>query len=108
MKKKRNKRLVREDRMATQVVAKLGGATQAAEIIKGLESQMTYRINSDKSAAVSTDQFFRPMSCCPKGVKVIALSKHGVARIDIYSGQDDLVGWFPMPRVPKEMRGVNA
>jgi hypothetical protein len=70
--------------------------------------QMTYRINSDKSAAVSTDQFFRPMDCCPKGVKVIALSKHGVARIDIYSGQDDLVGWFPMPRVPKKMRGVNA
>jgi hypothetical protein len=46
MKKKRNKRLVREDRMATQVVAKLGGATQAAEIITqemarmGIEGEM--------------------------------------------------------------------
>jgi hypothetical protein len=67
---------------------------------------MNFRINNDKSAAVSTEAFYQPMSTCPKGVKVLALSTHGVARIDIYTGQRDIVAWFPLPRVPPELKQV--
>ena len=63
---------------------------------------MTYRINTDKTVAVATDTYWLPMDCCPKGVKLLALSNHGVARIDIYSGQRDIVSWFPLPRVPRQ------
>lgn len=65
---------------------------------------MNYRINSDKTAAVSNELFWLDMDTCPKGVKVLALSKYGVARLDIYGGQDDLVGWFPLPRVTKDVK----
>ena len=65
---------------------------------------MNYKINSDKTAAVSSDIYWLDIGNCPKGVKVLALSQYGVARIDIYSGQTDIVGWFPLPRVPKEMK----
>jgi len=66
---------------------------------------MTYRINTDKSAAVSTEAHYLPMDTCPKGVRIIALSKHCVARIDIYSNQKDIVGWYPLPKIPQEMKG---
>lgn len=65
---------------------------------------MTYSINSDKTAAVSTDHQYQPMKTCPKGVKILAVSKHGVARLDIYNGQSDLIGWFPLPKIPREMK----
>jgi hypothetical protein len=67
---------------------------------------MTYRINNDKSAAVSTEDFYLPISSCPKGVKVVALSEHFVARIDIYSNQKDLIGWYPLPKIPPELKQV--
>jgi hypothetical protein len=67
---------------------------------------VNFRINTDKTAAVASDTYWLPMDCCPKGVKLLALSTHGVARIDIFSGQRDIVAWFPLPRIPPEMKPV--
>lgn len=64
---------------------------------------MTYRLNTEKSAAVSTDAEFLPMSTCPRGVKVILLGGGGVATIGQYDGKEPFwKGWHPMLRKPKE------
>lgn len=63
---------------------------------------MTYRLNTDKSAAVALDYEYQPMSTCPRGVSIVGLSETGVARIDKFSGKSsDLVAWAPLPRRPK-------
>lgn len=68
---------------------------------------MTYRINNDKTAAVSTDVYYLPIQTAPTGVSIIGYSVNGVARIDKYNGKaGDLIGWAPLPRVPEEMKGL--
>jgi len=62
---------------------------------------MTYRINTDKSAAVATDYFYLPIETAPKNVSIIGLSILGVARIDkIGKDPGDLVAWAPLPKRP--------
>ena len=62
---------------------------------------MTYRINTDKSAAVSTDYFYQPIETAPRGVKIIGLSATNVARIDkIGKDSGDLIAWAPLPKEP--------
>lgn len=64
-----------------------------------------YKVNSDKTAAVSTDAEFLPMSTCPRGVKVILLGAGGVATIGQYDGKEPFwKGWHPMLRKPKDMK----
>ena len=66
---------------------------------------MTYRINSDNSAAVSTDYFYQPIETAPKGVKIIGLSITNVARVDkIGSKSHDLIAWAPLPKVPNWLK----
>ena len=67
---------------------------------------MTYRINTDKTAAVSMDVYYLPISTAPTGVSIVGYSINGVARIDKYNGKpNDLIGWAPLPRVPESMKG---
>ena len=68
---------------------------------------MTFHLNTDKTAAVASDTYYLPMSSCPKGVRIIGLSKWLVARIDVYNGNTtDLIGWAPLPRIPPELKQV--
>lgn len=57
-----------------------------------------YKVNADRTAAVSTDVEFLPMSSCPRAVKVILLGAGGVATIGEYKGPTDTFweGWFPL------------
>lgn len=61
---------------------------------------MTHKLNSEGTVAVSQDTFWLPIDTCPKHVKVLVYPKTGSARIDKYTGQTDILGWFPMPRKP--------
>jgi hypothetical protein len=71
------------------------------------EKIATFRINANKTACVSSEVEYLPMDSCPHGVKVIGLSRLGVARIDTVSNKTtDLVGWAPLPKVPQWMKGV--
>jgi hypothetical protein len=63
-----------------------------------------YKLNTDKSVAVSYDTFFNEdLSTCPKGVKVQLLGAGGVAVYSQYKGEDFWIGWCPVPkRAPKQ------
>lgn len=65
---------------------------------------MSYRINTAKTAAVSSEAVFMPMHTCPRAVKVILLGAGGVATIGQYNGpKDDFwIGWHPLPKKGKE------
>jgi hypothetical protein len=58
-----------------------------------------YHLNTDRSAAVSTEAFYdEDMSGCPRGVKVILLTAGGVAVLGHYTGDPFYVGWYALPR----------
>lgn len=64
---------------------------------------MSHTINHDKTAAVSTDVFWIPVSRCPAGVKVLLLTVHGVAIIGHYTEAKDkefYTHWHPLPKKP--------
>jgi hypothetical protein len=66
---------------------------------------MNYRINTDKTAAVALTVEYQSMDTCPRGVRIIGLSKGCVARMDEYNGKTtDLIGWAPLPRIPQWMK----
>ena len=65
---------------------------------------MTWRISTDGTTAVSKEVQYLPLSECPRGVYVWLLTRYGKAIDGIYSGQDDVVGWFPKPTIPKYMK----
>lgn len=59
----------------------------------------TYRLNSDRSAAVSNDTYWNEdMSTCPRGTKVQLLGEGGAAVYSHYNGDSFWVGWCPVPR----------
>jgi hypothetical protein len=61
-----------------------------------------YKLNVDRSVAVSTIYYYEPMKTCPKGVTVILLNPGDSATFGIYDGVDtQWKGWFPMPRARK-------
>lgn len=55
---------------------------------------------SNNSVAVDQSYYWRPLSDCPQGVKIQALSNLGVARYDEWKGQADIVAWAPLPKIP--------
>ena len=60
---------------------------------------------SDNAVAVDASYFWRPMSTCPRSVKVQLLGKGGVAVYGTYHGDPFWVGWAPLPkRAPHEIR----
>lgn len=59
----------------------------------------SYRISSDRVAAVSTESTFLPMDSCPISRKVILLGAGGVATVGQYDGRETFwQGWHPLPR----------
>lgn len=60
---------------------------------------MTYQINSDKTAAVSITAYYKEMTSCPIGVKVILHTPGGPGVVGEWDGRDfSYQGWYPMPR----------
>ena len=60
---------------------------------------MTHRINTDRTAAVSTETTWLPMESCPRGVRLLLLGAGGVAVIAQYDGRSSFwTGWAPLPR----------
>ena len=63
---------------------------------------MTVKIDGSGKAAVDKDYFWRPISECPRGVKVQLLGKGGVAAYGIWNGRDPFfTHWAPLPVKPR-------
>lgn len=63
-----------------------------------IDKGLTYKLNADKTVAVSTGvRFNRDMSTCPRGVKLQLLGAGGVAVYSEYNGDDFWKGWSPTP-----------
>ena len=60
----------------------------------------SYKLNRDKTVAVSQDYFYMPMSTCPKGVTVILCNPGRTATFGVYDGKDSQwLGWAAMPKL---------
>lgn len=58
-----------------------------------------HTLNTEKTAAVSTTQYWEPMRDCPRGVKVQLLGLGGVAVYGMYDGRNPFwEGWAPLPK----------
>lgn len=58
-----------------------------------------FKLNSDKSVAVSLDVYLNnDMSACPRGCKVQLLGRGGVLIYGNYSGNPFWCAWAPLPR----------
>jgi hypothetical protein len=59
----------------------------------------------NQEAITGADLMFRSMSNCPTGPKVLLLNKAGIASTGWWDGKDGwYVGWFPLPKIPAEIR----
>jgi hypothetical protein len=75
--------------------APAAGAAGAA----GAQEPDGYRVNADRTAAVSTDTTWRSdMDRCPRGVRVLLLVRDGCAVIGEYRGEVGFEAWHPLPR----------
>lgn len=62
-------------------------------------------MTTNQDAITDPGLFFRPMTGCPTGPKVLLLNKAGIASTGWWDGKDDwYVGWFPLPKIPPEVR----
>lgn len=67
--------------------------------ISALLEEPAYKLNSDKTVAVSGTQYWEQMDSCPRGVKVQLLGQGGVAAYAQYDGRNPFwTGWAPLPR----------
>ncbi len=65
---------------------------------------MAYKLNTDRSVAVDTQNEWQPMSTCPLAAKVQLLGQGGVAVYGAWNGKDDFwVGWHPIPKRPSNL-----
>lgn len=60
------------------------------------------KYNSDRSAVVDPDYFWRHMDSCPLGAKVMLLTDGGVAIFGNVgtNTRRDFLGWAPLPKKP--------
>ena len=65
---------------------------------------MTHKISGDGTTAVDPDYYWLPLISCPRGVSVWLLTRWGKAIDGQYSGQADIVGWCPKPKIPSWMK----
>jgi len=64
---------------------------------------MTYKLNSEKTVAVSTDVYWLPISSdTPRGVKLQLLGASGVAVYGIYNGDKFWTQWQSLPKIAKD------
>ena len=62
-------------------------------------------MTTNKSAITDPELVWRTMADCPKGSKVLLLNQAGIAQTGSWTGKDDwFVGWFPLPKIPPEIR----
>jgi len=62
-------------------------------------------MTTNKASITDPDLVFRPMTDCPTGPKVLLLNKAGIASTGWWDGKDLwFVGWFPLPKIPPEIR----
>lgn len=67
-------------------------------------SSTSVKISSDGTTAVDTNYFFQSLETCPRGVGVQLLTIYGKAIDGQWTGQKDVVGWAPYPKVPAWMK----
>jgi hypothetical protein len=81
--------------------------TEREELDKALDALLSgpapftpgHTLNTEKTAAVSTTQYWEPMKDCPRGVKVQLLGLGGVAVYGMYDGRNPFwEGWAPLPK----------
>jgi len=65
---------------------------------------MTYKISSDQTTAVDPDYYWKDLATCPRGVDVWLLTKWGKPIGGQFTGQNDVVGWCPKPKIPDWMK----
>jgi hypothetical protein len=68
---------------------------------------VNFKINSDKTAAVSMEAYFMPITAkTPRNVNCFVLTIHGVARTgNIKAGEEkQYLGWFPCPKNPGDLK----
>lgn len=65
---------------------------------------MTHKISDDGTTAVDPDYYWRHLDTAPRGVSIWLYTKYGKAIDGQYTGQNDIVGWCPKPKVPKWMK----
>lgn len=86
--------------LPTQLKAIFGGlAPTYAKTLTPPDPPPPYYLNTDRSAAVSTETFYNEdIASCPRGAKVILLTAGGVAVLGRYTGDAFYVGWHALPR----------
>jgi hypothetical protein len=62
-----------------------------------------YQISSDRTTAVSTETYWKPMSTAPLGVKIQVLNLGNVATFTVLSEKErgQWLGWYPMLKISK-------
>jgi hypothetical protein len=61
----------------------------------------------NQEAITDADLMFRSMANCPTGPKVLLLNKAGIASTGWWDGKDGwYVGWFPLPKIPAEIKAL--
>lgn len=62
-----------------------------------------HHINNDKTAVVSDEYYWQPMSTCPLALRVLLLGQGGVATVSHWNGKEAFWrGWAPLPKVRKQ------
>jgi len=62
-------------------------------------------LKTNKDAITDPDLLFRTMDTCPTGPKVLLLNRAGIASTGWWDGKDQwYVGWYPLPKIPQEIR----
>lgn len=61
---------------------------------------MTFKINNDRTTAVSLDTFWKPVDTdTPNGVKALVINQRlGVAQISIFRREDGWTHWHGLPK----------
>ena len=65
---------------------------------------MNHKISGDGTTAVDPNYYWQSLSTCPRGVSVWLLTKYGKAIDGQFTGQKDIVGWCPKPKIPDWMK----
>jgi len=63
-----------------------------------------YKVSDDGSTVVDPNYYYKPIETCPKGVNVWLLTKYGIGVVGNYTGQVDIIGWCPKPKIPSFMK----
>lgn len=63
-----------------------------------------YKVSGDGTTAVDPHYYWRDAPSAPRGVSVWLLTRYGKAIDGQYTGQKDVVGWCPKPKIPDHIK----